>query len=230
MMGIHDTPQLSGWLWKAAFVGSATGILATLGAFARREIRRRGYPSWEHCRCEYKVQPTVYHVLYSRHERRGETIVSQEWGISLPHPPLWLRRLLHHSSQALAALHPFNSYVERVTLSPQEAYQLAALLRGNQENDLPLTTQVAWKREVLRLPRHLFDHCIRRLYPVEIQPERITRAQPLPALWDLRSNLPLPFEGNLLATPPGTRIDYIGWTPAQISYCTARLARQHSRA
>src|SRR6266571_2968745 len=43
-----------------------------------------------------------------------------------------------------------------------------------------------------------------------------------PAVWDPQSNLPLPTEGELLDTPIGTRIDYIGWTPSQISYCTVR--------
>ncbi len=67
---------------------------------------------------------------------------------------------------------------------------------------------------------------IRRLYPTHIPQERMATAQPLPALWDPQSNLPLPTEGELLETPLGTRIDCIGWTPSQISYCTVRTKEE----
>src|ERR1700680_4033404 len=221
--------EVSTWAWKAALLGGIAGTCATLGSFARHEIRRRGYSSWENCLCDFKIQPTIYQVMHSRHEQRVETVVSQEWGMLLSHPPRWLRRLLHHSSQVVAALNPLHPYVERVTLTPQEAHQLAALLRGAlpEENGQPTTTHIVWKREVLRQPRRLFDSCIRRLYPVEVSSERLQQdSSSLPAIWDPRSDLPLPFEGSLLITPPGTRIDCIGWTPAQISYCTARIQNQ----
>ncbi|GCE17736.1 hypothetical protein [Dictyobacter kobayashii] len=49
-----------------------------------------------------------------------------------------------------------------------------------------------WRREVLHFPRYLFDACLRRLYPVNVSSERLTREEGLPALWDPTSNLPLP--------------------------------------
>jgi len=228
MGSITAARALSTWAWKAALLGGVAGACTTLGSFARREIRRRGYSSWEDCLCDFKTQPAIFQVMHSHHAQRGETVVSQEWGIVLSRPPVWLRRLLHHGSQVVATLNPLHPYVERVTLTPQEAHQLAALLRGalTEETASPVSTHIIWKREVLRQPRRLFDSCTRRLFPVEVPSERLLRASlSLAAIWDPRSNLPLPFEGSLLTTPTGTRIDCIGWTPAQVSYCTARIQR-----
>lgn len=206
-------------------LGTTAGIVTTLNRYVQHEIRRRGYPAWEECHCDFKAQPMIFQVWYSRHEQRGETIVAQEWGTLLLNPPQWLRRLLHHSSQAIATLNPQGRYVERVTLSPQAAHQLALLLRSlDQNEDISFAdAHIIWRREVLRVPRHIFDMWTRRLYPAHVSAERIDTVQPLPALWDPHSDLPLPSEGPLLETPVGTRIDYIGWTPSQISYCTARL-------
>ena len=210
-------------------LGTTTGMMTMLGRYVRHEIDRRGYPSWDACRCDYKIKQYIFQVLYSRNEQRGETIVSQEWGIYLLKPPLWLRRILHHGSQVAAVLNPRGRYVERVTLSPQEARQLAALLHTATSNEEPSeeslleNVHIVWRRELLHIPRYSLDVCIRRLYPAQIPQERRALAQPLPAIWDPHSNLPLPSEGTLLETPIGTRIDYIGWTPVQISYCTARL-------
>ncbi len=210
--------------WAGFLAGATAGTLTTLGRYVRHEVRRRGYPSWESCRCNFKSQPIIFQVWHSRHEQRGETIFAEEWGLRLADPPHWLRRLYHHSSQILATLNPGGNYVQRVALSPQEARQLAFLLRSStsEEETPPPSTHIVWRREVLYAPRHFFDKCIRRLYPAHIPQERIATAQPLPALWDPQSNLPLPTEGELLDTPIGTRIDYIGWTPSQISYCTVR--------
>ena len=210
--------------WAGIVIGATAGALTTLSSYVRREIRRRGYPSWDDCRCDFKSKQTIFQVWHSQHEQRGETIVAQEWGLRLSNPPYWLRRLLHHSAQIIATLNPSSNYVERVTLSPQEAYQLAILLRGtsSEEEVSQTNAQIVWRREVLHMPRHFFDRCIRRLYPAQVPQERLVSAQPLPALWDVHSNLPLPAEGDILETPVGTRIDCIGWTPSQISYCTVR--------
>lgn len=214
-------------LFSTVVLGTTAGIITTLGRYVRHEIRRRGYPSWEECHCDFKSQPVIFQVWYSQHEQRGETIVAQEWGSLLLNPPQWLRRLLHHSSQAIATLNPQGRYVERVTLSPQAAHQLAQLLRSLDQNEdissANTDAHIVWRREVLRVPRHIFDMWTRRLYPAHVPAERADTVQPLPALWDPYHDLPLPSEGPLLETPSGTRIDYIGWTPSQISYCTARL-------
>jgi len=205
-------------------IGATAATVTTLGSYVRGEIRRRRYPSWEQCRCDFKMKETIFQVWHSQHEQRGETIFAEEWGLQLTNPPQWLRRLFHSSSQIIATLNPRGNYVERVALSPQEARQLALLLRAmsSEEEETPEYTHIGWKREILYAPRHLFDKCIRRLYPMHIPQERVSTAQPLPALWDPRSNLPLTTEGELLDTPLGTRIDCIGLTPSQISYCTVR--------
>jgi hypothetical protein len=203
--------------------------LAALGSFLQREIQRRGYPSWGICRCDFKHKQAFHQVWYSRHERRGETIVIEERGPYLAHPAQWLRRLLHHSAQILAVLNPGGRYVERITLSPQETRTFAAMLytassgEALDEETTQKEGQIAWRREILHVPNHFFDAYLRRLYPVHLSQERQEQAAPLPVLWDPHNDLPLPSEGPLLETPNGTRIDYIGWTPSQISYCTARL-------
>jgi hypothetical protein len=208
---------------------SATAALAALGRYVRGEIQRRGYPSWDVCRCDFKHKSTIYQVWFSRNERRGETIVMEERGMYLAHPAGWLRRFLHHSSQVIAALNPRGRYVEHVMLSPQEAHQFAVLLHTASMNEesgeepTPQPGHIIWRREVLHVPRYPFDAYVQRLYPAHIPQERSEQAQPLPALWDPHNDLPLAGEGTLLETPTGTRIDYIGWTPSQISYCTARL-------
>ncbi len=221
---------------RSTFVvtGLAVGgiaALTTLGGYVRREIRRRGYPSWETCRCDFKHKQNIYQVWFSRHERRGETVVAEERGIYLVNPAQWLRHLLHSSSQVLAVLNPRSRYLERVLLSPQEARHFAVLLRTGNGEDLDVTPEqetghIVWRREILHVPRYLFDTYIRRLYPTPVSQEQIERNPydpSLPALWDPHTDLPLPTEGALLHTPNGTRVDYIGWTPSQISYCTARI-------
>ena len=212
--------------WTSFALGATAGAITTLSRYVSREIRRRHYPAWEECHCAFKSQDSIFQVLYSRHEQRGETVFAEEWGLTLSHPPQWLRRFLHHSSQVCATLNPGDTYVERVSLSPQEASKLASLLfaANSSEDALPETSShIIWRREILYSPRHLLDKCMRHLYPAHIPEERVATAEPLAALWDPRSNLPLPNEGELLETPEGTRIDCIGWTPAQISYCTARI-------
>ena len=214
--------------WISFVVGATAGALTTLGSYARSEIRHRGYPLWSNCKCDFKASPTIFQVWGSQHEQRGETIYTEEWGLNLSNPPQWLRRFLHDSAQVLAALNPIGNYVERVTLSPQEARQLAFLLHATsaeedqEEEESSPFTHVVWRSEVLYTPHHLFDKCIRRIYPAHLPQERIANAQPLPTLWDPQTNLPLPTEGRLLETPTGTRIDCIGWASSQISYCTAR--------
>jgi len=214
-------------VWAAIAAGAVAGTIATLGAHARREIRRRGYPSWDACHCDFKSEASIFQVWHSHHKQRGETIVAQEWGLRFSNPPQWLRRFLHHSSQVLAALNPLGGYVERVTLSPQESRQLATLLRASSPDEEHSNTsgQLVWRREILHAPQRVFDRYSRCLYPVQLPQERIAAAQPLPTIWDPQTNLPLPIEGALLTTPIGTRIDCIGWTPSQISYCTARLEK-----
>jgi hypothetical protein len=219
-------------VFSSVACAASAGALVTLIRYVRHEIRRRNYPSWEECQCDFKTQKTIFQVWHSRHEQRGETIVSEEWGIYLVKPGRWLRRFLHHSSQVIATLNPRNRYVERVTLSPQEAYLFAAILHARasnedvDENFVGLQSYIVWRREVLHFPRHFFDACVRRIYPAHVSPERLAHAEHLPVLWDPTSSLPLPTESNLLDTPIGTRIDYIGWSPSQIAYCTARLANQ----
>ena len=212
--------------WTGVALGATVGAIVTLGGYAQREIRRRGYPTWENCHCDFKSQESVFQVLHSRHEQRGETVFAEEWGLTLTYIPQWLRRLLHHSSQVCATLNPKGNYVERVSLTPQEADKLASLLFAStsSEDTLPETgSQIVWRREVLYSPKHLFDKNIRRLYPAHVPYERASTVEPLAALWDPQSNLPLPNEGALLNTPTGTRIDCIGWAPTQISYCTKRV-------
>lgn len=220
---------------KILLTGVALGTAATLtalGGYVRREIQRRGYPSWDDCRCDFKYKENIYQVWLSRHEQRGETVITEERGAYLAHPAQWVRQFLHYSAQAVATLNPRGRYVERITLSPQEAHQFAVLLHTAATSDDPEEAlsleggHIVWRREVLHVPRYLFDIYVRRLYPAHIPQERKTQAQPLPAIWDPHSDLPLPTEGTLLETPNGTRIDYIGWTPTQISYCTARLTPQ----
>ncbi|HLZ60637.1 MAG TPA: hypothetical protein VKR06_27135 [Ktedonosporobacter sp.] len=212
-------------------LGATTATLTALGRYVRSEIISRGYPSWRQCQCASKTSQTVFPVLYSRHKQRGETIFSQEWGITLKRPPLWLRRFLHHSAQVLATLNPGDRYVQRGILNPQEARQFAALLQPSSSVEEDFTepslrehTRIAWQREVLHPPQRLFDVHIRRLYPMRASHshDRSSQAQPLPVLWDWRSNLPLPGDRALLETPEGTRIDYIAWSPSQISFCTIR--------
>src|SRR5947209_7680971 len=110
--------------WASFVVGTTAGAVLTLGSYVRREILRRGYPSWERCHCDFKARESFFQVWHSQHEQRGETIFAEEWGTHLSNPPQWLRRFFHHSSQVLAALNPGGNYVERVVLSPQEALQL----------------------------------------------------------------------------------------------------------
>ncbi|BCL83023.1 hypothetical protein ccbrp13_54880 [Ktedonobacteria bacterium brp13] len=212
-----------------AVLGALTGTTAALVSYVRRETIRRGYPAWEECNCDFKTQQTIFQVWHSRLSQRGETIVTQEWGLYLVHLPRWLRRTLHHAAQTIAVLNLRNRYVERVTLTPQQSYQFAAILHASTTNeDLPEPiyaddTFVTWRREILHYPTYLFDACLSRLYPVNVAPEQVHTLEGLPALWDTASNLPLPTEGTLLNTPEGTRIDRIGWSPTQITYCTARV-------
>src|SRR5579859_5947299 len=104
----------------------ATAMLTMLGRYLRSEIVSRGYPYWQQCQCDRR--PIVFLVLHSRHRQRGETIFSQEWGVTLINPPRWLRRFLHHSAQVLATLNPGDRYVQCGVLNPQEARQLAPSL------------------------------------------------------------------------------------------------------
>ncbi len=207
---------------------SSVGMLSTLNHYIRREMKKRDYPSWDMCRCNFKLQKTIFLVYHSRHKQRGETVVSQEWGIPLNDPPYWLRRFLHTGAQLGAILNPYGRYVERVLLNPQQAQHFAVQLLATSENEeisrvgKPDSFYVIWRREVLHVPRHAFDAYTRRLYPVQVSQQRSTQAEPLPALWDAMHGLPLPGGGTLLDMPTGTRIDYIGWTPSQISCCTVR--------
>lgn len=217
-------------LLTSAALSITAGALATLGRYVQQEYLRRKYPDWEDCQCAFKSQQAIFQVWHSRHEQRGETIVAQEWGLYLSNPPAWLRRFLHHSAQVIAILNPTGGYVERITLNPQEAYQFAVLLKSTgtdegaeDEETVVEGGHIIWRREILHAPRALFDSCTRRLYPIHIGQDRQMQIEALPALWDPESNLPLPSEGPLLDTPIGTRVDCIGWTPTQISYCTARL-------
>jgi len=215
--------------WTSFAIGATAGAITTLSRHVRREIRHRRYPTWEDCHCAFKSQDNIFQVLFSRHEQRGETVFAEEWGLTLSHPPQWLRRLLHHGSQVCATLNPNGNYVERVSLNPQEASKLASLLfaaASNEDAARETGPHIVWRREVLYSPRHFFDKSMRHLYPAHIPEERVASAEPLAALWDPRSNLPLPNEGELLEIPDGTRIDCIGWTPTQISYCTARIQGQ----
>lgn len=210
-------------------IGAVASIAARQLHHVYQEIRRRGYPSWEECNCDFKTQETIFQVWHGHIEQRGETIVAQERGLYLVHPPQWLRHFLHHSAQIITVLNPGRHYIERITLSPQQSYQFASILHANTTNeDLPEPTfaeeaYVTWRREVLHFPRSFLDKNLSRLYPVHVPLEKLPHVESLPALWDPVSNLPLPTEGTLLSTPVGTRIDCIGWSPTQITYCTARL-------
>lgn len=223
-----STKKRSLLILSSATFGTLAGTTFALIRYVNREINRRGYPSWDECRCDFKTQQTIFQVWHSHHKQRGETIIAQEWGIYLVRPPIWLRHFLHSSTQILAALNPLGYYLERVTLSPQQSYQFAAILHASATNeDLPEPmfqekSYIIWRREILHFPSYLFDACLRRLYPVNLTLDRVEDIQGLPVLWDSINNLPLPNDGPLLETPVGTRIDCIGWAPAQISYCTAR--------
>ncbi|GCE48831.1 hypothetical protein EI42_04289 [Thermosporothrix hazakensis] len=229
---MNNNGRLSNRLLLAGVALGVTTALTAVTGYVRKEIRRRGYPSWNECRCDFKEKHSFYQVWNSKHQRQGETIVTHEWGTYLVDPSPWMRRFLHYGAQVLATLNPRHRYVERLTLSPQEAQRFAMLLHTaavptNEET--PSTNEsgkLVWRREILHVPRHFFDTFTRRLYPVPVPQEREHEATELPVLWDAHEDLPLTTEGTLLETPIGTRIDYIGWTPSQISYCTARLGRK----
>lgn len=246
---MRDRSRTRNLVMLTSVVFGTVSMLSILNRYVRQEMQKRGYPSWDICHCSFKNQRTVFLVCHSRHEQRGETIVSQEWGIPLNDPPEWLRHFLHVGAQVGAILNPYGRYVERVTITPHEAQHFAVLLHSaltneaseanetNEANEAkevnetkeevaqagsPDTSYLIWRREVLHVPRYAFDPYTCRLYPVQVSQERSTQVQPLPALWDVTSKLPLPGGEPLLETPTGTRIDYIGWTPSQISYCTVR--------
>jgi hypothetical protein len=217
------------FLFGSLFLSAATAATIQFVRAIRHEIVQRGYPSWHECHCDYKHQPVIFQVWHNETGQQGETVVSHEWGIYLVHLPRWIRYVLHHAAQVFAVLNPSGRYLERILLTPQEAYQFALLLHTRTTNeDLPEPPPeerpyVAWRREILHSPRYLFDANIRRLYPAYISRLQPERAEALPILWDHTHNLPLPTEGSLLETPIGTRVDLIGWSNAQISYCTARI-------
>lgn len=234
---MRDRSRTHNLVMLTSVVFGTVSMLSMLNRYIRQEMQKRGYPSWNICHCNFKNQRTIFLVCHSRHEQRGETIVSQEWGIPLNDPPDWLRHLLHVGAQVGAILNPSGRYVERVAITPQEAQHFAVLLRSALTNEAkeqsetseevaqtgsPDTSYLIWRREVLHVPRYAFDPYTCRLYPVQVSQERSTQMQPLPALWDVTSKLPLPGGEPLLEIPIGTRIDYIGWTPSQISYCTVR--------
>lgn len=230
MMEKTTLRRTSTLLISAAAALGAAGVLAKVNRYVRTEMQRRGYPSWDACRCNFKSQNVIFLVCHSRHQQRGETVVSQEWGFPVINPPSWLRRILHYSAQVSAILNPANRYVERALITPQEAQQFAHIVQSastNEEINEASTQQeafVIWRREVLHVPTRALDDYTRRLYPVHVAPRDSETLPSLPVLWDPSSQLPLPSEGVLLETPTGTRIDYIGWTPSQISYCTTRQA------
>src|SRR2546425_10676333 len=118
---MKETASLRGQFIIAGMALGSVAMLAALGEHVRREVQRRGYPSWEACHCDFKHKQNIYQIWFSRHEQRGETVVVEERGIYLVNSTLWLRRFLHSSAQILAILNPRNRYVERVLLSPQEA-------------------------------------------------------------------------------------------------------------
>ena len=62
----------SGFIYSGMAVAATVGLVA-LGSYVNSEVRRRGYPSWETCRCDFKHKQNIYQVWFSRHERRGET-------------------------------------------------------------------------------------------------------------------------------------------------------------
>ncbi|HEY7418294.1 MAG TPA: hypothetical protein VH593_24145 [Ktedonobacteraceae bacterium] len=208
---------------------SAAGAFTILNQYVSHEMKNRGYPAWKQCRCDFKAQHTVLLIYRSRHKQQGETFISQEWSIPLYNLPVWLRRTLHHCAQVIAIFNPTRRYVERALLVPQEAQQFALKPRPitDDEEGTVMEQQtgayIIWRREVLHVPHHFFDVYIRRLYPAYISDEQ--QAQALPVLWDVASDMPLPLEGTLLDTPLGTKFDYIGWTPSQTSYCTARITQ-----
>ncbi|GHO44985.1 hypothetical protein [Ktedonospora formicarum] len=214
------------------FALAATAMTTTLVRYVHHEIQRRGYPSWEECQCDFKRKQAFFQVWHSRHQRRGATIVTQEWGTHLINPAPWLRRAFHHGSQALAVLNLGNHYVERVTLNPQEARNFVRSLQSESEEpessvaELTEQHQMVWRREILHVPTHLFDPYIYRLYPVPVRIKDERQAHELPVLWDTNSDMPLTVEGPLLETPRETRIDYIGWTSSQVAYCTARVEKR----
>ncbi len=230
---MNETERIRGLIFATGIaIGTGIAAGAALLRYVRHEIQRRGYPSWEECQCDFKSEATIFQVWHSRHEQRGETVVSHEWGVYLVQPARWLRHLLHTIAQMGAVLNPGGRYVERVTLSPQDAYLFAAILHAratNEDEEEEASNErymIVWRREVLHYPNYFFDACIRRLYPAHVSTENKARAEALAVVWDPRTSLPLPTEGTLLDTPVGTRIDAIGWTPTQISYCTARLKNQ----
>lgn len=206
---------------------SAASAFTILNQYVSREMKKRGYPTWQQCRCDFKVQRTIFLIYRSHHRQQGETFISQEWSIPLYDPPAWLRCALHHCAQIIAILNPTRRYVERVLLAPQKAQQITLEPRPitSDEEGTVIEQQagayIIWRREVLHVPHHFFDVYTRRLYPAYISYEQ--QAQALPVLWDTTGNMPLPLEGTLLDAPTGTRFDYIGWTPSQIAYCTARI-------
>ena len=95
--------------------------LAALSGYVRREIQRRGYPSWDACRCDFKYKQNIYQVWFSRHERRGETVVAEERGIYLINPALWLRRLLH-----TGRVHDCELYGSQIVAVPSRSRRVSA--------------------------------------------------------------------------------------------------------
>lgn len=202
------------WWYPIALLSAMVALGGALALYVRRQIVVRGYPSWDDCRCRFKLDEGFFQVWHSWSEQRGDTLVEHELGINITHPPRWLRQALHYGAQLCSVLNPLQRYVERVDLPGGSA------------------TEPAWRKAVVEWPQGAVGVVTTELRPIanevlrpfsaEGEPDPIVRA-----FRDPRRQQYVLKNCCSLQTPTGTRVDFIGWTPAQISYCTARL---HSRS
>jgi hypothetical protein len=197
-------------------LGTSVVLAGALALYTRRQMVRRGYPSWDACRCRFKLDEGFFQVWHSWSEQRGETLVEHEFGINITHPPQWLRRALHYSAQLCAICNPLQRYVERVDLPGVAAPHAPA--------------EPAWQKEITGWPRGAIGTVTAEMRPIA---GASAAASPSPsgatvrAFLDPRSRQYVLKNCCSLQAPAGTRVDFIGWTPAQISYCTARLHPQN---
>jgi hypothetical protein len=207
----RDKVQL--WQRRYPVLSTAIILMGMLALLVRREIAHRGYPSWDTCRCRFKLDESFFQVWHSWSEQQGDTLVEHEFGLNITRPPQWLRRSLHYGAQICAILNPWQRYVERVDISRS--------VTGHTLDEL------AWHKEITHWPRRTIG-----IVTTEMRPRPLTAAAPatsstvLRALRDPRSQQYVLKNCCSLQAPAGTRVDFIGWAPTQIAYCTARLHPQ----
>jgi len=200
--------QRSWWQFPSALAA----LSIALGWYVRWQAANRGYPSWDECRCRFKLDDGFFQVWHSWSEQVGDTLVEHEFGINITHPPQWLRKALHYGAQVCSILNPLQRYVERVDLPGTFA---------SHATDVP-----AWHKEITGWPQGAIGVVTTRMRPAvsaSTAPSSSVPDTTVRAFLDPRSQRYVLKNCCSLQAPAGTRVDFIGWTPAQIAYCTARL-------